>query len=246
MPELTAGEGVLGKIQGWLKQRGRIYYLFLYTFAPVIPSIAQLRRMRRCLAENGPDKVIINLGSGPNRIKDRGDIINVDLFAFDQVDVVADATDLPFENNTVDLIINTAMLEHTPAPQQVVSEMRRVLFPGGGCYCFLPFIAPFHAAPHDYYRWTIPGIAELFSGFDDVAIGIGAGPMSGFLYVFIEWLSILLSFGSRRIHDLVFLMLLIPASPLKLLDLLMVYLPGADRVAGGFFVVGRKTTNHLT
>jgi SAM-dependent methyltransferase len=241
IPAKSAGEGLLGKFQGWLKQWGRIYYALLYVFAPVLPSVAQIKAMRQCLAANGTDQVILNLGSGPNRVSSREDIINVDIFAFDQVDVVADATDLHFENDVADLILNTAMLEHTPNPQKVVQEMHRVLRPNGVCYCFLPFIAPFHAAPHDYYRWTLSGIETLFAEFESVDIGIGAGPMSGFLYVLIEWLSILLSFGSKQIHDILFLLLLVLLAPFKLLDLILVYFPYAERVAGGFFVVGKKT-----
>ncbi|PIE67718.1 MAG: hypothetical protein CSA23_02775 [Deltaproteobacteria bacterium] len=240
IPTLTAGDGPMGRVQEWLKRWGRLYYLLLYLFAPVMPSRAFSNHKRRCLDDYGEEQVILNLGSGPQRISRRGDIINVDIFAFDQVDMVADATDLPIENDSVDLILNTAMLEHVNDPQQVVSEMNRVIVPGGRIFCFIPFIVPFHAAPYDYMRWTVPGCVELFSVFDKVEIGIGAGPMSGFLYVLVEWLAIVLSFGSRSLHDWLFMLFLIIISPFKILDLLLVHFPHADRIAAGFYVVGEK------
>jgi len=42
-----------------------------------------------------------------------------------------DATDLPFTDNSFDRIIATEVLEHIPDDQKVVSEMYRVLKPGG-------------------------------------------------------------------------------------------------------------------
>ena len=60
----------------------------------------------------------------------------------------------------------------------------------GEVLCYVPFIVPFHAAPDDYYRWTKNGAKELFKDFSKVEIGIGAGPTSGALWVFQEWLSL--------------------------------------------------------
>ena len=41
--------------------------------------------------------------------------------------------------------------------KKVVSEMLRVLKPGGELYCSIPFIFGFHASPHDYQRYTVEG-----------------------------------------------------------------------------------------
>ena len=90
---------------------------------------------------------ISNKGSGPERIKKLTDIINVDLYAFNEVDMIADVTDLPLEDGSVELILNQAMLEHVTRPEVVVREMHRLLQPGGEVFCYLPFIQPFHAAP---------------------------------------------------------------------------------------------------
>jgi hypothetical protein len=74
-------------------------------FSPVQSSMAFRRTIREMLKSNNEECVIVNLGSGPSYLRGRKDIINVDIFAFDHVDVLADAVDLPFEEETVDVTI---------------------------------------------------------------------------------------------------------------------------------------------
>jgi ubiquinone/menaquinone biosynthesis C-methylase UbiE len=50
---------------------------------------------------------------------------------FDREGIVADATKLPFRDNSVDCIITHTFLEHPLQPEMVVSEIVRVLKPGG-------------------------------------------------------------------------------------------------------------------
>lgn len=197
-------------------------------------------RFESLLRNHGPGSIVLNLGSGPERIKKRTDIINVDLYAFNEVDMIADVTDLPLEDGSVELILNQAMLEHVTRPEVVVREMHRLLQPGGEVFCYLPFIQPFHAAPDDFYRWTMPGVRHLFRHFDHIEVGVGAGPTSGMLWIIQEWFAILFSFGSRRLHDILFLFLMVLTSPIKMLDMFMVRLPYADKIASGYYVVAKK------
>jgi SAM-dependent methyltransferase len=240
LPEGTAGYSVLGAVQGWFKCHGSLYYFLLNVFAPVLPSAEWRHHLRDQIGKLGTEAVILNLGSGPQILKKRDDIINVDLFAFDSVDIVANATNLPLKNNSVDLILNMAMLEHVPDARLVINEMLRVLRPGGVVVCYLPFMCPFHAAPHDYQRWTISGIRALFSEYDQVEAGVGGGPTSGMLWITQEWLAILLSFGSRILHDIIFLVVMVVTSPIKLLDIFLARHPNAEKIASGFYVVAKK------
>jgi len=239
-PKKTVENTLLEKIQDVLKKYGRFYYFLIYGFSPVLPSPVWIKKRSELINAYGEDKVILNLGSGPMHIVGRTDIINVDVFAYHEVDIVADVTDLPIEDNSVDLIINTGLLEHVDEPKKVIQEMIRVLRDGGKVVCYLPFMVPFHAAPYDYYRWTILGAQKLFSEFYHIEIGIGSGPTSGMLYVLQEWLSILLSFGSKTLHDILFLALMVITAPIKMLDVLMVKLPYAEKIASGFYVIGEK------
>ena len=50
---------------------------------------------------------------------------------FQRSGVVADATNLPFEDNSLDAIFTHTFLEHTHNPEQILSEISRVLKPGG-------------------------------------------------------------------------------------------------------------------
>jgi SAM-dependent methyltransferase len=211
-------------------------------FSPVFINPFSQRKIKKILQTYDEKTVILNLGSGPNYFFNREDIINVDLFPFKEVDMVADVAALPVEDESVDLIINVAMLEHVADPKAVVREMYRMIRKGGKIICYLPFMVPFHAAPNDFQRWTTAGIRQLFSNFGHLEISVGCGPTSGMLWVFQEWLSLLLSFGSKTVHDILFLCFMVLTVPLKLLDVFMARLPHAERVASGFYVFGEKVT----
>jgi len=239
-PNSTAGKGALGNIQEKIKKYGRLYYFIIYVFSPVFGNQKFQRKFGKLLAKYQNENIIMNIDSGPTYLHARKDVINVDIFDFKEVDIIADAADLPLIENSVDLIFNIAMLEHVPAPQTIIKEMYRVLKKGGEAVCYLPFMVPFHAAPEDYQRWTITGVKNLFSEYEILEIGVGAGPTSAMLWVLQEWLSILFSFRSKILHDIIFLILMIVTAPLKLLNLLLVKFPYAEKIASGFYVIGRK------
>ncbi len=52
--------------------------------------------------------------------------------------IVADATSLPFESGTFDLVFSYHALEHIASPGRAVAEMRRVLDEDGGCWIGTP------------------------------------------------------------------------------------------------------------
>ena len=209
-------------------------------FAPVLMNTKYKAKIKSLLQKYDYDSVILNLGSGPQFIGDRKDIINLDAFAFNEVDIVADVHDLPIMDNTVDLVLNISLLEHVPQPEKVVEEMYRILKPGGEIIACLPFMMPFHAAPFDHYRWTQPGIKELFSLYQIYEIDIAYGPTSGMLWVLQEWMAIILSFGFKTLHDIAFLILMVVMSPIKLLDKLLNKYPFAEKIASGFYINAQK------
>ncbi|MBI4806805.1 MAG: class I SAM-dependent methyltransferase [Desulfovibrio sp.] len=236
----SVGTGAASKLQGVLKRWPQLYQFLVDTFSPVLLS----KNMRTCLADvlacHGPDSAVVNLGCGPRGLPGRPDIINVDIASFDQVDICANATDLPFGDSTVDCILNLAMLEHVRHAQKVIEEMHRVLKPGGTIFGYVPFCQPLHAAPSDFCRWTLSGACELFDSFEIVESGVGAGPTSGWLWITVEWMSMLLSFGSTTLKDLLALAFMLLFFPLKHLDRLMERHPDAERIASGLYLRGRK------
>jgi len=70
------------------------------------------------------------------------------------IDVIASADALPFDDATFDWVICTEVLEHCARPAAVLSEVRRVLKPGGTCFLTTPFLHPLHEMPYDFYRFT--------------------------------------------------------------------------------------------
>lgn len=64
-------------------------------------------------------------------------------------------TGIPFlESNLVDTVLCTDVLEHVYAPEQLFSEMTRILKPGGALILTVPFLYWIHGDPHDYHRYT--------------------------------------------------------------------------------------------
>ena len=55
----------------------------------------------------------------------------LDMAPSGSVDVVGDARNMPFSDASMDVILITQVLEHVPEPIAVISEIRRVLKPGG-------------------------------------------------------------------------------------------------------------------
>jgi SAM-dependent methyltransferase len=167
-------------------------------------------------------------------------MINIDLYDYPNVDLVCDISQLPFKNNSIDLIISIAVLEHVPDPKIIVEEIARVLKPGGKIYIYIPFIQGFHASPYDYQRYTISGIKHLFNDFDVMEARCGSGPSSGFLWIFQEWLAILLSFGIKPLYRLLHILVMLLTFPVKFLDILFIHHPFAMNIASAFTIIAKK------
>jgi SAM-dependent methyltransferase len=78
-----------------------------------------------------------------------------------RIDVIASADALPFEDEAFDCVICTEVLEHCPDPWAAAAEITRVLRPGGWLFLSTPFLLPLHEMPHDYQRFTPPGLEAL-------------------------------------------------------------------------------------
>lgn len=88
------------------------------------------------------------------------------------VDVICQATKLPFETASFDTVFSTQVLEHVDDHQLAFSEVSRVLKPGGNFIFSVPFTWELHEEPFDYFRFTKYGIAFLMDkyGLENVEI----------------------------------------------------------------------------
>lgn len=222
-------------IKSRLKLHPALYTTLIDIISPVYPHwIKERRRLRRALRF---DMLAIDVGSGNTRQFDG--IVTVDLMPYPNVDVVSEADRLPFASESVDVVLSIAVLEHVPDPHAAIRELIRVMKPGGQAFIFVPFMQGFHAAPHDYQRFTRPGL-ELALADLTIERTESFGPTSGLVWVLGEWLSIPLSLGIRRLQPLLALVLQTLLSPLKFLDILLRRMPGSENISTGFLVVASK------
>jgi SAM-dependent methyltransferase len=190
----------------------------------------------------GMETLVLSIGGGPGRENPR--VINLNLDAFDSVDVVGDGTNLPFTDSCLDTVTCNAVIEHVPNPADLVSEMHRVLKPGGYAQLMVPFVFPYHEFPGDYQRYTKSGILELTRAFEPVELCVLTGPTSTMLVLFREYLRILIPGGNRP-----FLKPLISGIsgwltfPLKHLDRWLNRKPEAANLTAAFYYLGRKPAN---
>jgi len=89
-----------------------------------------------------------------------------------QSDRIGDLTDLPFENEELDAIVCTEVLEHCADPFYAVIEMHRVLKEGGLLLVTSPFLWPWHgnADYPDYWRFTDQGWRYLLRDFSTLTV----------------------------------------------------------------------------
>ena len=205
----------LDRLKGWLKDRlGRAYYTVgIRILAPTFPFnfAARVRRYVDPAAA-----LVVDAGSGNNRI--HPDIICVDMFDYDAVDVVCGLDALPFRTASVDAFVSRSVIEHVPAPATVVCEFDRCTRPGGYGIHMMPFLFPFHASPADYHRFTHEGQRMLFSRWQHVETMNPTGPVTVALVVLLEALATILSFNRPGPKSVIYLLLCGVLFPLKFLD----------------------------
>jgi len=209
------------------------------------PSLTYLPRPSRelvpeFLASFPPDTRILNIGSGQT---DYGaQVVNLDIEPGKHVQVVAKAEDLPFEDGTFSGVLLLAVLEHVADAKLTLSEIRRVLCPDGALLVAIPFIQGYHPAPLDRRRFTREGLqAELEQeGFVVDATGLVNGPASAMAWVTAEFLALLVSGRSRRMHRVALSATSWIALPIKYLDPWLIRHEMAEVIASGVWARARR------
>lgn len=81
-----------------------------------------------------------------------------------EIDIFYDGKTFPFENSTIDSLVFFEVFEHVFNPEQFLSEIARVVKPGGKCVVTIPFIWGEHEQPYDFARYSSFGLKHLFDG----------------------------------------------------------------------------------
>jgi SAM-dependent methyltransferase len=210
----------MDRLKGWLKRvLGRAYYTVgVYLLAPTFPF-----NFGRFIARyvDAGTSMVVDAGSGNHRL--HPNIICVDLFDYDAVDVVCSLETLPFKTGSIDAIVSRSVLEHVRAPYGVVREFRRCTREGGINIHMIPFVFPEHASPADFHRFTTHGHDVLFEDWDLILRTNPGGPVSAALLHFLDVAATVLSLNIAWLKSVVYLALCAVVFPLKFLDAPFVY-----------------------
>lgn len=213
---------------GWGKP-GILRYLPRATIVP-------RPQLPRTLAMLTRDARICDVGAGGRRVT--GAVTTVDAVPAFNVDVVGDIHRLPLGSDVFDCVICTGTLEHVRDPRQAVSELLRILKPGGVVHIDVPFMQAYHPDPTDYWRFTLDGLKVLCEEFEELDAGVHIGPTCGVVWIVREWAN---SVSSNKVLSNVFLVpVALITAPLRYLDYLLVGRARSHHAAAAVYFRGRK------
>jgi SAM-dependent methyltransferase len=158
--------------------------------------------------------------------------------------VFADGARLPFASASFDTVLLLEVLEHVADAEGVLAEISRVLKPEGRLLISMPFLYPLHDAPHDYRRYTAPGLIQALS-----RAGMQAGRLvprnAGFktvaLLAAIACAELMVDALHRRRWRLILAPLLLVAIPLiNIMGWMLALAGGGKMLMSGHAVEARK------
>ena len=197
----------------------------------------KIKESFRCKGEN---TIVLNVGSGVGRMGEN--VINLEIGVFPDVDVVGNGENLPFIDESFDVVYSNALLEHVPEPELIIKEMYRVLKKEGVIWGFIPFLQPYHGYPYDYQRYTITGIENLFSRyFRKIETGIWSGPSSAVTWILRDYIKMLIPFSNREFFRVILNGILnLLLFPLKYLDYILLKRKDSYTLASVVYFYGKK------
>jgi len=192
------------------------------------------------IAKNDASKVLLSIGGGPLRRAPH--ITNVNIGPYPNVDLVCDAHELCYHDETVDAIHCDAVLEHLHTPIKAVQEMFRVLKIGGKVLSVVPFMQSYHGYPHHYQNYTITGHELLYrsNGFTVLASGACQGPVFAMTVLCSRFCSL---YFPPVLNVLFGRGLLLIGLALRPLDRLLENHPNRYVLASSTFVLAQKTSH---
>lgn len=190
-------------------------------------------------------KLVVDLGAGGRRIEPW--VKTVDFVHLPGTDYVCDFINkrTPFNSGSVDLVINTGVLEHVTDEKKLIIEINRILKIGGLLHIEVPFLQNYHEDPIDLRRLTLPGLTYFLenNGFEIVKSGVHIGPTVTILTSFAYYLNLI--FGGNNIFgkifsNLAFFSFSLIFWPLRYIDRWLIKKPDALRLAFGVYATARK------
>jgi len=124
------------------------------------------------IAKETLNKKILEIGSGPKSSKIFFDESNDFLCSDIEPEYghpIVDVTTMTFDKE-FDMVVCLSVLEHVFEFHRAIANMYKALKDGGVLILSFPGYYPFHAEPHDYWRFTEHSIRRLLADFEEVKI----------------------------------------------------------------------------
>lgn len=227
-------------------------------FAQTMPSIGKnlsgaenYQKLVELLAEQTSNPKVLVLGGGivgsgmePLLEAKYIDLIETDVSFGPRTNLICDAHDIPFKDNSFDAVVVQAVLEHVADPYRCVEEIHRVLTNQGLVYADTPFMQQVHMGRYDFTRFTLLGHRRLFRKFEEVYSGISCGPGMALSW---SYQYFLLSFTtSHALRKFIIYFVSMTSFFLKYFDNYLIKKTGATDAASSFYFLGKKSNNILS
>ncbi len=133
----------------------------------------------------------VGVGSAPYwNLRPDLDWRGIDVIEGQNVDYLIDNNSIwPIQDSTFDHILCTQVIEHVESPTHLVSEIRRVLKPGGSIMLNAPFLYPFHGMPKDQMRYTTSQLEYFFQDFEIHECGTLGGVGSSIATIWLNFIN---------------------------------------------------------
>jgi len=167
-------------------------------------------------------------------------LVETDVSFGPRTQLICDAHDLPFEENSFEGVVVQSVLQYLLEPARCIHEVERVLKPGGLVYAESAFMQQVVHGRYDFTRFTHLGLRRLFRGFEEVDSGPVGGPGTA-----LAWACqfFLLSIAKSRLtRRLMHTLGRVSLFWLKYLDAGLIDRPGTYDAASGFFFWGERAT----
>ena len=171
---LSTNNSLIGKKKFFLRK------LKSYIFGTYFNSKKSFDLLESSLRKNSTILILGggNIGTGLDKIygNKQINIIATDIYPSNSIQFISDCHNIPLKNKSVDGVIIQAVLEHVLDPNQVVSEIYRVLKNDGLVLAETPFMQHSHEEPYDFTRFTELGHRWLFKSFKSLYRKTNGGP----------------------------------------------------------------------
>jgi len=133
----------------------------------------------------------VGVGSGPYwHLRPDLNWSGLDVCEGEKVDfVITKEESWPMADKQFDVVLCTQVIEHVEVPEFLVSEIKRVLKPGGQVILNAPFLYPFHGMPEDQARYTTSQLQYLFKDFQVSECGILGGVGSSIATIYLNFIN---------------------------------------------------------